>query len=225
MNKKIRKIINILLISALSICGWEVGKKQYKYIISFMKYEKIAQEKEKHKSVQEYLYNKDYDWIKVSDTAINYPLVYTEDNQYYLTRDYEGNEDIAGAIYYDAIDKPYEGLSTIIYGHSMRNGTMFNNLHYFPKDKERFKTSILTINTKQGETRYKPIAYDIYNANEPYYRDIDKMNMNEALNLLNNKCDYFIDDTEFNYEGHIIALVTCDYSIKDGRLVVFYVKE
>ena len=103
------------------------------------------------------MYDKDYDWIKVSDTAINYPLVYAEDNQYYLTRDYEGNEDIAGAIYYDAIDKPYEGLTTIIYGHSMKNGTMFNNLHYFPKDKERFKTSILTINTKQEETRYKPM--------------------------------------------------------------------
>lgn len=133
MKNNTKKIINVILISFISISCWEIGKKQHSYYNNYKTYNQVQQEKENSDGgIVEYLEDKDYDWITVSDTAIDYPLVQCDNNEYYLTHDYLGNHDIAGSIWYDANDKPYNGLLTVIYGHSMRNGSMFNNLHYFP---------------------------------------------------------------------------------------------
>ena len=113
---KINKILNILLISILSISAWEVGKKQVSYVESRMTYQNVQKEKEQFKNIQSYLYDKNYDWISITNTSINYPLVKADDNQYYLTHNYLGEENISGTIYYDASDKPYNGSATIIYG-------------------------------------------------------------------------------------------------------------
>ena len=129
-----RKYLNIILISSLSISCWEVGKKQVSYIENRIEHKKVVEEKEKAKNIQEYLVERNYDWINIKGTAIDYPLVKGSDNQFYLTHDHEGNYDIAGSIFYDAADEPYNGNITSIYGHSMRDGTMFNNLHFFRKD-------------------------------------------------------------------------------------------
>ena len=174
--------------------------------------------------MQEYLDNKQYDWITLSETAINYPLVKSADNQYYLTHNYLGEESISGSIYYDATDEPYNGSTTIIYGHSMKDGSMFNNLNYFQKDKERFKNSTLKIDTKEGTKVYIPIGYAVYTIDNNFYRQIDNMNSKEGMQILEQECDYFIKDN-INIENvHVIALVTCDYSIDNGRLVCFYIE-
>ena len=220
---KINKILNIILISVLSISLWEIGKKQVGYVQSRITYQNIRKEKEQHNNIQEYLRDKNYDWISVSNTAIDYPLVKGSDNQYYLTHNYLGEENISGAIYYDVNDKPYNGSITIIYGHSMKDGSMFNNLHYFQKDKEKFKKSTLTIDTKEGTKTYIPLGYKVCKGGSTFYRDIDNMNIQDGMIVLKDNCDYFIDE---NTNGkHVIALVTCDYSIDDGRLVVFYIEK
>ena len=219
---KINKILSIILISVLSISLWEVSKKQIGYVQSRMTYQNIRKEKEQYKDMQEYLFDKDYDWISVSNTAIEYPLVKGSDNQFYLTHNYLGKESISGAIYYDANEELYQGLLTIIYGHSMKDGSMLNNLHYFQKDKDRFKESVLTIDTKEGTKTYKPIGYGVCEGRNPFYRTVDDMNMEEGLSVIRDNCDYIIEENVSN--EHIIALVTCDYSIKDGRLVVFYME-
>ena len=79
MNKKIRKIISTLLISISSVSVWEVGKKQYMYINNKIEHTKLVNEMKKAEDIQEYLYDKPYDWISVSNTVINYPLVKAED--------------------------------------------------------------------------------------------------------------------------------------------------
>jgi len=225
MRKKLKKCMNCILISVLSISCWEVGKKQVNYIESSVTYNTVQSEKDKFDNINEYLDNKDYNWITVTETAIDYPLMLGSDNQYYLNHDYSGRYDIAGSIYYDATDRPYNGLLTVVYGHSMRNGTMFNNLHYFPQDIERFNKSKLTIYDKESEKVYAPLAYTVFPASEPFYRKIDSMSTNEAVTYLKVHCDYSVENPKYNENSHIIALITCDYSVKDGRLVVFYISE
>lgn len=224
MFEKMRKACLVILISVLSISTWEVGKKQYGYIKSRITYKREQENIDKTENVQKYLSENDFDWIKVSGTSINYPLVSHENNEYYLTHDYKGEDSISGAIYYDASDEKYNGRLTVIFGHSMKDGSMFNNLHYF-SNKERFKTSRLYINTTEGEKTYKPLGYDIYNGSNPYYRKIDDMNSEEAVAYLKENSDYFIDYVDIDENAHIIALVTCDYSIDNGRVVVFYISE
>ena len=225
MKNNIKKI-NVILISFISISCWEIGKKQHSYYNNYKTYNQAQKEKENSDGgIFEYLEDKDYDWITVSDTAIDYPLVQADNNEYYLTHDYLGNYDIAGSIWYDANDKPYNGLLTVIYGHSMRNGSMFNNLHYFPKDHDRFKDSMLTIYVNDNFTNYKPLGYMIYAGDDTNYREIDNMNTEDAIEYLKEECDFYINDIEYNEDSHIMGLITCDYSINNGRLIVFYISE
>lgn len=219
----LRKIIKVVLIATLSISCWEIGKKQLAYKKSMNTYNKIEQKKNESKNLQEFLSKHDFDWITVTNTAINYPLVLGEDNNYYISHDYQGNDDIAGAIFYDAYDEPYNETITVIYGHSMKNGTMFNNLHYFQKDHQRFNDSKLIINTESGTKTYKSLAYYVTD-DDFFYKDLDDKMTQDAVNIIKDKADYFID-TEVKQGSHIIALYTCDYSIKNGRLIVFYVEE
>lgn len=224
MREFIRKTIIVFLISVLSISMWEVGKKQFAYIQGQIAYKK-AQKEMRDISKHQYVIKHNFDWISINDTAVDYPLVDCDNNEYYLTHNYKGEDSISGAIYYDAEDIPYNGRSTVIFGHSMKDGTMFNNLHFFRKDNNKFRNSELTITTKNGDIKYKPLGHAIYNGNDPFYRNIDNMNVNESLAYLYTKCNFFIQPDEVKENQHIIALVTCDYTIDNGRLVVFYISE
>ena len=221
---RFRKIINVIMISVLSISCWEIGKKQLLYLESQTKYKKVIEEKTQVNNIQEYLNQKNYDWITVTNTAIDYPLVTCDDNQFYLTHDHEGEQSISGSIFFDAIDEPYNGNITTIYGHSMRDGTMFNNLHFFRKDTGKFIDSNLIISDEEKDVEYEPLGIAIYDGKDPFYRKIDDSDTETTLKVLKENCHYFRD---MNYkEGkHIIALITCEYSIDNGRLAVFYIEK
>ena len=69
-------------------------------------------------------------WLYCPDTEINYPVVQSKDNEYYLRRLLDGTWNIAGTLFMDyrnAAD--CSDLHTIIYGHNMKNNTMFGSLH------------------------------------------------------------------------------------------------
>lgn len=220
----IRKLLNIVLISALSISCWEIGKKQLSYKKSTITYNKIETEKNNTDNLQEFLINHEFDWITVTDTAIDYPLMQADDNDYYIFHNYKGEKDIAGAIYYDAYDKPFEETLTIVYGHSMKNGTMFNNLHYFQKDHDRFNNSKLIIHTESGMKTFKPLGYYV-TADDFFYKNLDDKFTRDAVDIIEKKSDYFIRPKEVLEGAHIMALYTCDYSIKNGRLIVFFIEQ
>ena len=81
-----------------------------------------------------------YAWIRVPDTNIDYPVLqHLEDNQgYYLTRDIYGNSNQAGSIYTEYYNsRDFQEPNTILYGHNMKNGSMFHNVRYFA-DREYF---------------------------------------------------------------------------------------
>lgn len=224
MNKKVRKLISNLLVATLSISTWELGKKQYGYLKNHKTYSAIQKQKDNTGDVQAYLKEHNFDWIQVTGTSIDYPLIVAEDNNYYLTHDYKGESSSGGSIYYDASDVPYNGSNTVIYGHSMRDGSMFNNLNYFPKDINKFKSSKLIIETKDGKTEYTPLGFYVTNDNF-IHRDIDSLPIGEAVKVIEQNADYYIRNTSYSDYSHLIALFTCNYSIKNGRLVVWYIKE
>ena len=218
------KALRVVLIATLSISCWEIGKKQIAYKQSAVTYNKIEKEKNQTEDLQEFLIEHEIDWITVTDTAIDYPLVQGEDNNYYISHNYQREDDIAGAIYYDAYDKPFNETMTVIYGHSMKNGTMFNNLHYFQQDHGRFNDSKLMIHTESGMKIFKPLGYYV-TADDFFYKNLDDKFTRDAVDIIEKKSDYFIQQDEVIEGAHIMALYTCDYSIKNGRLIVFYIEE
>lgn len=74
-----------------------------------------------------------YAWLYVPDTSINYPVVQRAgDADYYLQRDIQGNSNTAGTIFTQYYNhKDWTDNLTVIYGHNMRDGSMFASLHYF----------------------------------------------------------------------------------------------
>lgn len=81
-----------------------------------------------------------YAWLRVPDTNIDYPILQhaDEDQSYYLTRDIYGASQQAGSIYTEYYNsKDFQDPNTIIYGHNMKNGSMFHNVRCFA-EKEYF---------------------------------------------------------------------------------------
>lgn len=221
---KLKNVINVILIAVLSISSWEIGQKQWEYYKAKKTYEEAQNEKTRSNDTSDYLKEHGYDWITVEGTAIDYPVMTYTDNNFYINHDYQGNESNSGAIFYCSSDEPFDGKYTMLYGHSMKNGTMFNNLHYFQKDHQRFKESVLTIETAENIKTFKPFAYYVTN-NNFFYKQIDDMETSDAVALIKQNSDYFINGVEYDNNSHIVALYTCDYSIQNGRLIVFYISE
>lgn len=82
-----------------------------------------------------------YAWIDIPDTRIDYPILqHPADNTYYLNYNIDGSEGYPGCIYTEDYNtKDFEDPNTVIYGHNMKDGSMFAGLHQFA-DREYFET-------------------------------------------------------------------------------------
>ena len=71
-------------------------------------------------------------WLTLPDTAVNYPVTQAEDNDYYLRHLYDGTYNKAGCLFADYENKKdFSDRNTIIYGHNMRDGSMFASLNEY----------------------------------------------------------------------------------------------
>ena len=79
-------------------------------------------------------------WIYIEDTNINYPIAQGPDNSYYLSRMYNKQWDGYGCIFMDYLNSPdFSDPNSVIYGHHMQNGSMFQNLAGY-KEQEFYET-------------------------------------------------------------------------------------
>lgn len=99
-------------------------------------------------------------WIIIPDTEINYPLMQAEDNDYYLTRLWDRTSNKTGSIFMDYKNDPALGdYHTLIYGHRMRDGSMFAGLKYY-KTKDYWESHPLVY----IGTNDKCYTYEIFSA-------------------------------------------------------------
>lgn len=100
-------------------------------------------------------------WIYVEGIEeINYPIVQGEDNETYLHTTYEGNYNFAGTLFIDYMNhRDFKDCNTIIYGHNMKNGSMFGKLRKFVSDLEIYeKSKYFWILTPEGKYRYEIVS-------------------------------------------------------------------
>lgn len=67
-------------------------------------------------------------WLYIPDTEVNYPVVLSQDNQDYLKKTFEGNDNANGTLFFDCSNPPFSSLNTVIHGHNMKSGKMFGQL-------------------------------------------------------------------------------------------------
>jgi len=163
-------------------------------------------------------------WISIDDTKIDYPILHSADNQEYLTEDFNNEESIGGSIFMDYrndIDSP--DRNTIVYGHRMKNGTMFQHLTKF-LDKDFFD-SHRTFDVETLNGTYEAEIFAVYNTTTDFYyiqTDFEDDADFEQLLAEARKESMYEIDVDVNASDQIITLSTCDYMLdpNDGRLVV-----
>lgn len=162
-------------------------------------------------------------WIILPDSKINYPIVQSRDNEEYLTTTFEGTKASSGAIFMDKYCEPaFSGLNTVIYGHNMKNGSMFRALNNMT-DPEYFATHhVFCIDTGEGFAYYEVIScYETVETDKESWRMYfeDEEMYAEWLERISNRCGY--DCAQYRENQNTITLSTCRGSTGGpGRFIV-----
>ena len=177
----------------------------------------ISENQEELKSI-----NNNYEmWIEIPNTKINYPIVQGKDNEYYLKHNFKNESNMSGTIFVDYRNNIDEDKNIIVYGHNMRNGTMFNNITKFKE--ESFFNNNNTINIIRNNILYQYEIFSIYVEDESKvsleieFTDNDAFvnyALNEASKSMYNK------NIIITEEDKIITLVTCSYEYTGARTIL-----
>lgn len=169
-------------------------------------------------------------WITIPGTNIDYPVMQREsDNEYYLRRSFDGSDLTAGTLFVD-----YRGdivnptTNTIIYGHNMRNETMFGNLDNYLDETYYNEHRAVSFNTVYEYREYEIVAVCLSEVEYQdaggyrYYNFIQAGNRAEWDAFVNhvNNLSVFDDHVDLNPNepDEILTLSTCNDYVQDGRL-------
>lgn len=160
-------------------------------------------------------------WIYSEKTPINYPIVQSNDNNYYLRRLIDGTYNQAGTIFLDCKNSSnFEDYNSIIYGHNMKNDSMFGtitnykNQEYFELHKEMF------LITEEKNFKIELFAGYITSIESDIYKFPKTSSSNE--NLINTAIQKstFKSNVTVTKEDKIITLSTCSYNFENARYIL-----
>ncbi|MGN1201818.1 MAG: class B sortase [Eubacterium sp.] len=171
-------------------------------------------------------------WVSINGTKINYPVLYSADsNAYYLHRNFEKQYSSAGMIFMDyQCDRNGKSINTILYGHNMRNGTMFHSLLNYEKKTFWEKYPSIGFDTMYDRGSYEIFAVfhtSVGSKNEFRYYDFIDAESKEDYDSFIAKCkSESIYDTGITpvYGESLLTLSTCSYNTSNERFVVVAVK-
>lgn len=245
--KKMIKLSGIIL--ALLVCCFSIWQLKGEYQESkeakeeFQELKVIVEETEKEDSVSgsnkpisrkeqyEKLYEKNNDfvgWIKIDGTKIDYPIMHTPDRpDFYLKRNFQKEFSAYGVPYIAencSLERPSDNI--IIYGHHMNNGSMFAGLMEYGKKSFYETHKVIQFDTLEASNYYEVIAVfktTVYgNKGFPFYEFINA-EIQEEFDSYISTCKrlslYEIEESA-EYGEQLLTLVTCEYSRKNGRMVV-----
>ena len=165
-------------------------------------------------------------WIYIPGTVINYPVVQSPEwVNYYLTRDFYGKESKYGAIYADEMASIRNHSDNItIYGHKMKDGSMFAELHNYSNKSFYDANPIIHFNTIYDNHTYQIFSVFITTADEggfDYHLFVD--GTEEEFDNFVNQCkaiSLYDTGVDVNYGDKLITLSTCEHNTVNGRYVV-----
>ncbi|MGI6006246.1 MAG: class B sortase [Ruminococcus sp.] len=166
-----------------------------------------------------------YGWIQIPGTGVDYPIVQSgTDDSYYLNHTVEGTEGLPGAIYTESYNgKDFFDGNTVIYGHNMRDGTMFGGLSAYADALYMAEHSEVVIYTPEHKFTYQIFAAVTYDNRHILhtYDCNDRMQLQAFLNSLRQEgiqaC--WNDQLQVTGEDRIITLSTCNNNDEQRFLV------
>lgn len=221
-NKVVIWIVEIICLilfiySTIQVIKWYKNSKDNKKIITELSSDvKVEEDEEEKYSINfNKLKEKNKDtvaWIKVENTNIEFPVVQSVDNSYYLTHDFNNKYSVAGWIFADYRNK-FDGTdkNIVLYGHNMHDNSMFSTLKNVLKKKwyENYKNYIITFITEDEYQKYQ--VFSVYQIEaEDYYikTDFKDNEFSEFVNIVTKRSIKKFDVNVTN-EDKILTLSTC----------------
>ena len=162
-------------------------------------------------------------WLYSEGTLINYPVVQSTDNEYYLKHLFNDQTNSAGAIFMDAMNNPdLSNVNTIIYGHNMKNGTMFTSLMNYSTQWYFEQHPVLYYLTEEHDYRIDVFtSYETKDGSEAFTINFDsEMTYSNYLESRRNLSQINASHIPVSTEDNIITLATCGYNFSNSRYVV-----
>ncbi len=153
-------------------------------------------------------------WIYVDALPdISYPIVKGKDNQTYLHQTYEKNYNFAGTIFVDYENSgDFSDCNTLVYGHNMKNGSMFGHLKKFREDDKLYKQDkYFWILTPERNYRYEIITAYTTSVNSDTYTLFKGPGeeFEKYLETIKGYSEIKTDDTDLTIKDRIVTLSTC----------------
>ena len=168
-------------------------------------------------------------WIKIDGTKIDYPVMQTVNNEYYLDHNFDQEEDRNGSIFLDKDCSIFpRSQNLILYGHNMKSGKMFGALKnykdegYYKKHPEIQFDTIYEKGTYEIMYVFSEVVHDEMEITFKYYQFINANSEVEYNSYMNDMAAMSLYDTGVTstYGDALITLSTCDYSEDSERFVI-----
>ena len=242
-GEMIRKVVAIVAFTVLIVCLILLGIRYFNSLQNRNRYNSLAKTYGSSAASGKYpngmlpefyaLYDKNPDvkgYIKIPGTKIDYPVVQSSDNDYYLHHTFDRVVDGHASLFLDFRNRlSPQSDNLIIYGHNMADGQMFGQLNFFQKIDTLSGSSVITFNTIYGDYQWKIFAVFMSNTDSKlgYVFDYLQTDFNSDAAF-----DSFVSEAKarsmFNIPvdvkpgDKLLSLSTCAYELPDGaeRLVI-----
>lgn len=169
-------------------------------------------------------------WIESPGTVIDYPVLHGEGNDTYLYTTWKGTWNIAGSIFLNyRCPGDLSNYNTIIYGHNMKNGTMFHSLKDYASQSYYEEHPYIWYSTPDANYVLYALAGYVVEAGGRPYQDLQSAEevrqfLAESRSLSDFTANYVVDGLDADYiaetANHCVVLSTCTYEYNDARYVV-----
>ncbi len=166
-----------------------------------------------------------YGWIRIEGTQIDYPVMWTpQEEDYYLHRSFTGEFSYSGVPFMGK-GCTEEGHVLLIYGHHMRDGSMFADLEKYRDADFLAQHSRIDFDTLEGPAVYQAVAafYTSVDSEDgfafyEYAGEPDEEQFGQLTEAIGSLTGQSLSDVE--YGDSLLMLATCSYQTQDGRFVV-----
>ena len=168
-----------------------------------------------------------YAWIKIPGTPVDYPILQSAtDDAYYLNITVDGTHGLPGSIYTEhANAKDFSDFNTVIYGHHMKNRTMFGSLHKYRDEEFMKENATIYIYTTDSILTYEVFAAVTYSDDHllntfDFSKEGDRQRYLDSIYAIRDMNSPIREDVKVDTNSRIITLSTCIGGQPNNRLLV-----
>lgn len=151
-------------------------------------------------------------WIYIEALDISYPVVRGEDNDYYLHRTFEGKDNFSGSIFMEYRNSgDFSDSNTIVYGHNMKNQSMFGKLKFLKEQNKYMESQYFWILTPEHNYRYEMFSMQVTEADSDVYTLYENPGQEyvDYLNKRHEESEVALPYADFTADSKIVTLSTC----------------